>query len=57
MFGGRKEEEGYCVKCRKKVKMKDAKEVKKMVKGNERRFLAGKCPNCGTAVWRVLPKK
>lgn len=56
MFG-KKKETGYCVKCRAKVEIKDAEEVTKKVKGNDRRFLKGKCPNCGTAVWRVLPKK
>lgn len=47
--------EGYCVKCKKKVKVSNAQVVEKTVKGKKRRFMTGKCPNCGTAVWRVMP--
>ncbi len=47
--------EGYCVKCRSKVKVR-GEEVIKEVKGTPRRFAKGNCPHCGTAVWKVLGK-
>jgi len=42
--------EGYRVKCKKKVAMKDAKEstTKKGTK-----IAKGKCPHCGTTVCRM----
>jgi endogenous inhibitor of DNA gyrase (YacG/DUF329 family) len=43
--------EAYCVKCKKKVEVKDGKEVRNK-KG--RRMLKGKCPVCGTTVCRIL---
>ncbi|QQG38634.1 MAG: hypothetical protein HYS32_03450 [Candidatus Woesearchaeota archaeon] len=48
------EYEGYCVKCKKKQKIKDAKEVS--MKGN-RRAAKGKCPVCSTTMFRILGKK
>lgn len=48
--------EAYCVKCKAKVQIKDPEEVTKEVKGNPRKFTKGTCPNCGTSVWRVMPK-
>jgi len=46
--------EGYCVKCKKSVVMKDEKEslTKRGVK-----MAKGKCPNCGITVCRMLGKK
>ena len=44
---------GYCVKCKKKVTIKDGKE--KTWK-NGMRALSGKCPNCGVGVNRILGK-
>jgi len=46
--------EGYCVKCRKKVQIKDGKEVE-----NKRgmMMMKGKCPDCGTTVCRIMGKK
>jgi hypothetical protein len=38
---------GYCVKCKKKVEMKDAKKTKTK-KGKD--MMKGKCPDCGTTV-------
>ena len=44
---------GFCVKCKKKREMKDAKEV---VMKNKRRAMKGKCPECGTGMYRILGK-
>ncbi|MEK7067409.1 MAG: topoisomerase DNA-binding C4 zinc finger domain-containing protein [Patescibacteria group bacterium] len=46
--------EAYCVKCKAKKEMKDAKEVAMNGKGGvERRAMTGICPSCGTKmVWR-----
>lgn len=38
---------GYCVKCKKKVEMKDAKKTQTK-KGKD--MMKGKCPDCGTTV-------
>ena len=45
--------DGYCVKCKKTVTMKDPKEGKTK-KGI--RIAKGKRPNCGTTVCRILGK-
>lgn len=47
--------EGYCVKCKKKVEMKDPKESKTK-KGTK--IAKGKCGTCGTTVCRMggIPK-
>ncbi len=42
--------QGYCVKCKKKVIMKDPKESKTK-KGTK--IAKGKCPNCGITVCRM----
>ncbi len=44
--------EGYCVKDRKKVVVKNG-EVKTTENG--RKMVQGPCPNCGTKVTRFLP--
>lgn len=46
--------EGYCVKCRTKVQVKNG-----VVKegANGRRSVQGACPTCGTKVTRFLPSK
>ena len=46
--------EGYCVKCRAKRVMKDAKEV---TMKNGRMAAKGTCPKCGTGMFKFLPKK
>lgn len=46
--------EGYCVKCKAKKEMVDAKEV---TMKNGRRALKGKCPDCGTSMFRILGNK
>ncbi len=43
--------EGYCVKCREKREVKNAK-VEETKSG--RRMAKGKCPVCGTTVTRFL---
>jgi len=43
----------YCVKCKKKVKA----EVKPVTLKNKRRALTGKCPSCGTKVFKMTGKK
>ncbi|HXX05845.1 MAG TPA: DUF5679 domain-containing protein [Candidatus Bathyarchaeia archaeon] len=40
----------YCVKCRKKVEIANAKEVKLK---NGRPAVKGTCPKCGTNVFRI----
>ncbi len=50
--------EGYCVKCKAKREIKDGEEVAMKGKGgNERRAMKGKCPDCGTTMFRILGKK
>jgi hypothetical protein len=44
---------GYCMKCKKKVEMKDEK-ISKTNKGL--RMAKGKCPKCGTTVCAMLGK-
>jgi len=45
---------GYCVKCKAKSEMKDAKQVKMK---NGRPAMKGKCTKCGTGMYKILPKK
>ncbi|MFC1594395.1 DUF5679 domain-containing protein [Candidatus Omnitrophota bacterium] len=46
--------EGYCVKCKAKREMKDAKVV---TMKNKRQASKGKCPECGTGMYRIMGKK
>lgn len=48
------EYEGYCVVCKKKMIMEDAQEV---TMKNGRAAAKGKCPKCGTGMYRILPNK
>ena len=51
-------EVAYCVKCRDKREMNDAKEVSFAGKGGqERRAMQGVCPMCGTKMFKILGKK
>lgn len=43
--------EAYCVKCREKRDMQDAKEV---TLANGRRAMQGACSTCGTKLTRIL---
>jgi len=47
-------DEGYCMKCRKKVEMADAHEE---TLKNNRRALVGKCSTCGTKVFKIMPNE
>ena len=50
--------EAYCVKCKAKQEMIDAEEVEMKGKGGmKRRAMKGKCPKCGTTMFRILPNK
>jgi uncharacterized protein DUF5679 len=50
--------EGYCVKCKAKREMKDAKEVEMQGKGGKpRRAMTGVCPVCGTKMFRIMGAK
>jgi uncharacterized protein YlaI len=42
--------QAYCVKCRKKVEIKNAMPI---VMKNNRPATTGICPNCGTKVFRI----
>jgi hypothetical protein len=43
--------EAYCVKCKAKKEMKDAQKV---TMRNGRPAVKGKCPTCGTGLYRIL---
>jgi DNA-directed RNA polymerase subunit RPC12/RpoP len=42
--------QAYCVKCRKKVEMKNPQKV---TLKNGKPAMKGECPNCGTKVFRI----
>ena len=47
--------QGYCVKCKKKQEIQNAKEVTMKGKGKrKRRAATGTCPVCGTKIFRIL---
>ncbi len=43
--------EAYCVKCKAKKEMSDAKKV---TLKNGRNAMKGKCPDCGTSLFRIV---
>ncbi|MDD3345606.1 MAG: DUF5679 domain-containing protein [Candidatus Omnitrophica bacterium] len=47
-------ETGYCVKCKGKKVMK---EEQKVTMKNGRQAVKGKCPDCGTGMYKILGKK
>lgn len=50
--------EAYCVKCKAKREMSDAKEVTMKGKGGMKRAaMTGICPKCGTKMFRIMGKK
>jgi hypothetical protein len=46
--------EGYCVKCKAKKEIVDA--VEEIMK-NGRKAIKGKCPTCGTVMFKILGGK
>ncbi|MDD5341601.1 MAG: DUF5679 domain-containing protein [Patescibacteria group bacterium] len=46
--------EGYCVKCKAKKEMSDAQEIKMK---NGRPAVTGKCPACGTKMFKIGASK
>lgn len=46
--------EAYCVKCKAKKEMEDAKKV---TMKNDRPAMKGKCPDCGTSLFRIMKKE
>ena len=42
--------EAYCMKCKKKVEMKDPK---KITMKNGKPAMSGVCPKCGTKVFKI----
>jgi len=50
--------QAYCVKCKAKREMEGEKEVTFKAKGGKTRSaMSGKCPKCGTKMFRILGKK
>jgi hypothetical protein len=47
-------EKAYCVKCRSKSEMVEAKQV---TMKNGRPAVQGKCEKCGTGMYKILSKK
>lgn len=45
--------EGYCLKCKAKKEMKDEE---KITMKNGRQAIKGKCPTCGTGMFKILSK-
>ena len=43
--------EGYCVKCKTKREISEGNEV---TMKNGRKAMKGKCPKCGTGMYRIL---
>lgn len=49
--------EGYCVKCKAKQEISNAKEVEMKGKGGvARKAMTGQCPKCGTKMFRIMGK-
>jgi RNase P subunit RPR2 len=46
--------EAYCMKCKAKKEMAETKEVQMK---NGRPALEGKCPSCGTKMFKILSTK
>jgi len=51
--GGDKMAQGYCVKCKSKRDMANEKPV---TMKNGRKAVKGKCPTCGTGMYRIQGK-
>lgn len=46
--------EAYCVKCKAKKEMQNPQEV---TMKNKRKAVKGKCPDCGTSMFKITGKK
>jgi hypothetical protein len=46
--------QGYCVKCKAKKAMSEANVV---TMKNGRAAARGKCPDCGTGMYKILPRQ
>mgnify|MGYP001615886439 FL=1 len=46
--------DAYCVKCKGKKEIKDPQQVKMK---NGRSAMKGRCPDCGTGLYRILSTK
>jgi len=47
--------EGFCMRCKAKVEIKDGKEIEVNGRGGKKRLLMkGVCPVCGTVVCRIM---
>ena len=46
--------EAYCVKCKSKKEMKEPQDV---TMKNGRKAMKGKCPDCGTSLFRIQGNK
>jgi len=47
--------QAYCVKCREKREMESAMEVDMKGKGgHQRKAMKGRCPDCGTVMFRII---
>jgi hypothetical protein len=46
--------EGYCVKCKAKQLMSEANVV---TMKNGREAARGRCPECGTGMYKILPRQ
>ena len=55
VFEGSLFAEGYCVKCKAKKEMQGRSAGEVMMK-NQRKAMKGKCPTCGTGMFRILGK-
>lgn len=50
--------QAYCVKCKEKRDMIAPEEVEMKGKGDVKRYaMKGKCPVCGTSMFRIMGKK
>lgn len=47
-------EKGYCVKCK---SMKEMKDEQRVTMKNGRAAAKGKCPDCGTGMYKILGNK
>jgi hypothetical protein len=50
--------QAYCVKCKGKKEMANGQEVEMKGKGGKvRKAMKGKCPDCSTTMFRIMPSE